>query len=162
MKTTRWSPTDAGSTAGSGAASGPAGGDLGGGYPAPSVTGLQGTPICTTTPTTNDILTFNGTEWCPAAATGGLIGGTPALTFSTTNAAGSASTAVLTDATIALFDTTAPANVTSGTAATGSAGTAARRDHVHYLPFHSEPLTDGASNFIFAAGDIVVVTGVAN
>ena len=29
-------------------------------------------------------------------------------------------------------------------------------------PFHAEPLTDGASNFIFAGGDIVVVVGVPN
>lgn len=27
---------------------------------------------------------------------------------------------------------------------------------------HDEPLTDGASNFIFAAGDVVVVVGVPN
>lgn len=27
---------------------------------------------------------------------------------------------------------------------------------------HDEPLTDGASNFVFANGDIVVVTGVPN
>ena len=56
----------------------------------------------------------------------------PGLTFSTSNVTGSASTSVRTDATIALFDATTPANL--GTAATGSAGTAARRDHVHNDP----------------------------
>lgn len=55
--------------------------------------------------------------------------GTPALTFSTTNSAGVASTAMRTDATIAIFDGTVPAAL--GTAATGSAAFAARRDHVH-------------------------------
>jgi len=61
--------------------------------------------------------------------------GTPALTLGTSNAAGAASTAVRTDASIALFDATAP--VTQGfgdAAATGSAGQAARRDHVHGMP----------------------------
>ena len=29
-------------------------------------------------------------------------------------------------------------------------------------PFHSESLTDGASNFIFASGDVVTVVGVPN
>ena len=55
--------------------------------------------------------------------------GTPGLTLGTANSAGVATTAVRTDATVAAFDATLPANV--GTAATGSAGVAARRDHVH-------------------------------
>ena len=54
---------------------------------------------------------------------------TPALTLSTTNSTGSASTLIATDATIALFDSTVASPL--GTAATGSAGKAARRDHVH-------------------------------
>lgn len=61
----------------------------------------------------------------------------------------------------ASLDSTTPANI----AAVGSAGVAAtapHRDHVHALTYHSEPLTDGASNFIFSGGDIVVVTGVPN
>lgn len=64
-----------------------------------------------------------------------LVGGTPALTLGTANAAGSASTAIATDATIAAFDGTTPAAETFGAAgATGSAAFAARRDHVHAMP----------------------------
>ena len=33
---------------------------------------------------------------------------------------------------------------------------------VNDYPFHSEPLTDGAGNIIFAAGDVVVVVGLPN
>lgn len=74
MKTTRFNDVSAGSTSVSGMAGGPVGGDLGGGLPAPSVTGLQGYPICATTPVAGQILTFNGTEWCPAS--GGSPSGT--------------------------------------------------------------------------------------
>lgn len=56
----------------------------------------------------------------------------PALTLSTTNAAGSAATIIRSDATIAAFDATTPAAV-AATGATGSAGTAARRDHAHAI-----------------------------
>lgn len=66
----------------------------------------------------------------PLVSTGGGASiGTPALTFGTANAAGAATTAVGTGATIALFDATLPAAV--GTAAVGVAGVAPRRDHVH-------------------------------
>ena len=34
--------------------------------------------------------------------------------------------------------------------------------HAPDYPFHDEPLIDGASDFIFAGGDVVVVTGVPN
>lgn len=56
--------------------------------------------------------------------------GTPALTLGTSNAAGSAATVIRSDATIAIFDATTPANLAAA-AATGSAAFAARRDHVH-------------------------------
>lgn len=59
--------------------------------------------------------------------------GTPALTFSTVNTVGSTTTAVSINSTIALFDTTAPAALATS-ASTGSAGFAARRDHVHIFP----------------------------
>ncbi len=68
------------------------------------------------------------TTWATLTGTG-LTGGTPAVTLGTANAAGAASTGVRTDATILAFDATVPAAL--GTAAAGSAGTAARRDHVH-------------------------------
>jgi hypothetical protein len=59
----------------------------------------------------------------------------PSLTLSTSNSAGSAGSAVRTDATIAAFDATVPVTQASGdAAATGSAGVAARRDHVHGMP----------------------------
>ena len=53
----------------------------------------------------------------------------PAFTLGTANAAGSAETAVASDSTLLAFDTTLPSAV--GTAATGSAVVAVRRDHVH-------------------------------
>lgn len=58
----------------------------------------------------------------PAFATNTVVLGTAA-------AAGSAATLIRSDATIAAFDATTPANI--GTAATGSVAFAARRDHVH-------------------------------
>ena len=81
-----------------------------------------------TDPTADRTVTFpNSTlTFAPAA---------PALTFSTTNNAGSASSFVRTDATLALFDTTVPVTQAFGdVAATGSAGVAARRDHRHGMP----------------------------
>jgi len=64
----------------------------------------------------------------PAAGTSTSFG-TPAVVLGTAAAAGTASTAVRTDATIVAFDATVPAAI--GTAATGAAAVAARRDHVH-------------------------------
>ena len=54
----------------------------------------------------------------------------PDLTLSTSNSSGSAG-ALRADDTILVYDTTLPANVTTGSAATGSASTSARRDHQH-------------------------------
>lgn len=55
---------------------------------------------------------------------------TPALTLGTANAAGSATTAIASDSTLLVFDTTDPAAV-AASASVGSATTAPRRDHVH-------------------------------
>lgn len=68
-------------------------------------------------------------------ASGSTSFGTPALTLSTSNSAGAASTAIRTDATILVFDATTPATQAFGDAGTvGSAGTTAHRDHKHPMP----------------------------
>jgi len=54
----------------------------------------------------------------------------PAFTLGTANAAGTAATAVASDATLLAFDAVAPANV-AASAVVGSATVSSRRDHVH-------------------------------
>jgi hypothetical protein len=62
------------------------------------------------------------------------VGGTPALTLGTANAAGSAATFVKTDATLLAFDVTSPTTQAFGdAAAVGTATVAARRDHKHAM-----------------------------
>ena len=74
----------------------------------------------------------------------------PGLTFSTANAEGSADTVIRTDATLAIFDATNPETLAVGTsAAPGSAGVAARRDHAHDITSSSSP---GAAASILASG----------
>jgi len=63
----------------------------------------------------------------------------PAFTFSTDAAVGTAAGLVRADATLALFDATAPSTLSSSSvAATGSAGKAPRRDHVHGITAYSD------------------------
>ena len=50
-------------------------GDLGGTAAAPQLASIQGTPVASTTPTANQVLTYNGTSWTPAApVTGAGVG----------------------------------------------------------------------------------------
>jgi hypothetical protein len=53
--------------------------DLGGTTNLPKVVGIQGVPVLSTTPTSSQVLTFNGTQWGPAAGGGG--GGPTAYTL---------------------------------------------------------------------------------
>jgi hypothetical protein len=93
----------------------------------------------TTGGTTPEAILFGMSDGTTGA--GGLAGGTPALTLSTTNSGGAAGTGVRTDATIAAFDATVPVTQNFGdAAATGSAGVAARRDHKHGM--HGGAWTD--------------------
>lgn len=57
-------------------------GDLGGSAASPSVTGLQGRDVGTTTPSDGWVLTWSaaGSKWDAAAATGGTGGGSGGLT----------------------------------------------------------------------------------
>tara|TARA_Y100000588_G_C13914499_1_gene778645 strand:+ start:79 stop:678 length:600 start_codon:yes stop_codon:yes gene_type:complete len=56
----------------------------------------------------------------------------PAFTLGTTNAAGSAETAIASNSTLAVFDSTVPTTIAyDASAATGSATVASRRDHTH-------------------------------
>jgi len=83
-------------------------------------------------------------------------GGTPALTLSTSNAAGSSGHYVRDDDTILVFDATVPVTQAFGdSAATGSAGTAARRDHKHGMP--AAPTLSGLGGL--TRQQIMAVTG---
>ena len=75
-----------------------------------------------------------------AGGGGGLTSGVPALTLGTANVAGVAATGIATDASIALFDATAPVTQAIGdAAAVGAAAFAARRDHKHGMPAFAAP-----------------------
>lgn len=87
------------------------------------------------------IVTLTGTQGAGVGASTSF--GTPALTLGTSNAAGAASTAIRTDATILAFDATTPASSPLGGAGSvGAAAVAARRDHVHPVTGALDALSD--------------------
>lgn len=94
----------------------------------------------------------------PDAASSSAAAGTPALTLSTTNSAGAASTFVATDATVAVFDATSPTTQAFGdAAAVGTAGTAARRDHKHAMMAASAAAPSEYESFLSA--DRTIISG---
>lgn len=136
---------------GGGTTGAPAGGDLEGTLPAPTVGSIQGTHVCATAPTSGQVLRFDGSDWCPATPATGSV--SPLTTkgdiwgYSTLDAR----VPVGTDG----YPLVAASAVALGVQYGAITVVAA-------YPFHSESLTDGASNFIFAAGDVVTVVGVSN
>lgn len=94
----------------------------------------------------------------------------PALTLSTSNAAGVAATVIRTDATVAVFDATVPTTQAIGdAAATGSAGVAARRDHKHAMPVAADIYAlaqtlnaQTGTTYTFVAGDAGKLVTLSN
>ena len=56
-------------------------GDVTGGVYATSVGKIQGQPVASTTPTSGQVMTWDGSQWAPAASTGGGGGGANGLTY---------------------------------------------------------------------------------
>jgi hypothetical protein len=110
--------------------------------------------------TANSTATY-GLDWEVAA--GGASNGTPALTLGTANAAGTASYSVGIDSTIAAFSTAVPVVQTySDSAASGTAGYAARLDHVHGMPAAGTgvaPLTTKGDIFTYGTADARLPVG---
>jgi len=104
--------------------------DLGGTAASPVVDGLQGRAVSSTTPTTNQVLTWNGSAWAPANPSGGGGGSSSGPigndAFSTTWTSATVLTinpnASTTDIAVARFGATAY-RFTSSATATISAGT---------------------------------------
>jgi hypothetical protein len=93
----------------------------------------------------------------------GVSSASPALTLTTSAAAGAASTYVATDASIPIFDTTAPVTQAfSDSAAVGTAAFAARRDHKHGMPAASTgALTQIAQTVLGSAATNITFSSIA-
>jgi len=101
------------------------------------------------------ITTLDGGTTYGGGREGNVNLATPAIVLGTAAAAGSATTVIRSDATIAAFDATAPVTQAfSDAAATGSAAYAARRDHVHGMP--ANPVTAAAVAALGAVGPLVI------
>lgn len=115
--------------------SNPAGGDT---VPASKLNDITVGTTAPTAPVTGQVwIDTSGTPilkiWSGAAwATQFAV---PALSFGTSNVQGGSPYGIRSDATLAIFDASAPVTQAYGdAAATGSAGVSARRDHVHGMP----------------------------
>jgi hypothetical protein len=105
------------------------------------------------------LVTLTGTQGVGVGAA--TTFGTPALTLGTANAAGAATTAIRTDATILAFDATTPASSPLGGAGSvGAAAVAARRDHVHPITGALDALSDVTAPAP-VSGDVLTWTGSA-
>ena len=114
-----------------------------------------------TEPPTVQVRNKTNTGWDTVGGGGGG-GGTPALTLSTTNAAGVATTFIRDDDTILVFDGTVPVTQNyNDVAATGAATVSARRDHKHGMPASggasggTPALTLGTANSAGVAGTFI-------
>lgn len=93
-------------------------GDVTGTLGATVVNSIQGTPVTNTTPTNNQVLTYNGTAWTPTAITPATISGKADLsvTDGIRIATGSGTGALLNAATVGITDKgIAPIKITPGT-----------------------------------------------
>lgn len=81
---------------------------------------------------------------------------TPALTLGTTNTAGTAITAIASDSTLLVYDTTLPDAITYGqSGAVGSATTSARRDHAHAMAASDTVAAASAAEMLAASSTTV-------
>lgn len=105
------------------------------------------------------IVTLTGTQGVGVGASTSF--GTPAIVLGTAAAAGVATTAVRTDATIVAFDATTPAALAlGGSGAVGAAAVAARRDHGHAVTGALDALSDVTAPSP-VSGDVLTWTGSA-